>query len=277
MDIEKTSGLILHPTSLPSKYGIGDLGKESYEFVEFLNDSKTKIWQVLPLGITDDIEYSPYSSKSSILGNPYIISLDEIENQIYSKNELEKIIIPNSNEVDYKKVYNNKDQIFKHISKRVNIDEKDYQTYIKNEIKKRHITFLTLSEIFETSWNEWDYDYQNYSEELFDLVCDKYKDTFTKNLFLQFEFDKQWQKLKSYANKQNVRILGDIPIYVNHNSADVWLNKDLFDLDEHNRMSFVSGAVPDDFTVEGQVWNTALYKWDNHKEEGYKYLSLIHI
>ena len=115
MDIEKSSGLILHPTSLPSKYGIGDLGKESYEFVEFLNDSKTKIWQVLPLGITDNIEYSPYSSKSSILGNPYIISLDEIENQIYSKNELEKIIIPNSNEVDYKKVYNNKDQIFKHI------------------------------------------------------------------------------------------------------------------------------------------------------------------
>ena len=108
MDIEKSSGLILHPTSLPSKYGIGDLGKESYEFVDLLNDSKTKIWQVLPLGITDNIEYSPYSSKSSILGNPYIISLDEIENQIYSKNELEKIIIPNSNEVDYKKVYNNK-------------------------------------------------------------------------------------------------------------------------------------------------------------------------
>ena len=228
MDIEKSSGLILHPTSLPSKYVIGDLGKESYEFVDILNDSKTKIWQVLPLGITDNIEYSPYSSKSSILGNPYIISLDEIENQIYSKNELEKIIIPNSNEVDYKKVYNNKDQIYKHISKRVKIDEKDYQTYIKNEIKKKHITFITLSEIFETSWNEWDYDYQNYSEELFDLVCDKYKDTFTKNLFLQFEFDKQWQKLKSYANKQNVRILGDIPIYVNHNSADVWLNKDLF-------------------------------------------------
>ena len=271
MDIEKTSGLILHPTSLPSKYGIGDLGKESYEFVEFLSDSKTKIWQVLPLGITDNIEYSPYSSKSSILGNPYIISLDEIENQIYSKNELEKIIIPNSNEVDYKKVYNNKDQIFKHISKRVKIDEKDYQTYMKNEIKKKHITFLTLSEIFDTSWNEWDYDYQNYSEELFDLVCDKYNDTFTKNLFLQFEFDKQWQKLKSYANKLNVRILGDIPIYVNHNSADVWLNKDLFSLDDNNKMSFVSGAVPDDFTVEGQVWNTALYKWDNHKEEGYKY------
>ena len=103
------------------------------------------------------------------------------------------------------------------------------------------------------------------------MVCDKYKDTFTKNLFLQFEFDKQWQKLKSYANKQNVRILGDIPIYVNHNSADVWLNKDLFDLDDNNKMSYVSGAVPDDFTVEGQVWNTALYKWDNHKEEGYKY------
>jgi len=95
--------------------------------------------------------------------------------------------------------------------------------------------------------------------------------TFTKNLFLQYEFDNQWQKLKSYANSKNVKILGDIPIYVNHNSADVWLNQHLFDLGDNKEMSFVSGAVPDDFTVEGQVWNTALYKWENHKEEGYKY------
>ena len=102
-------------------------------------------------------------------------------------------------------------------------------------------------------------------------VIEKFKDTFAKNVFLQYEFNSQWKKLKNYANLNNVSILGDIPIYVNHNSADVWLNKDLFDLDVNNQMGYVSGAVPDDFTVEGQIWNTALYDWDNHKETDYSY------
>ncbi len=271
MDINKSSGLILHPTSLPSKYGIGDLGKESYEFIDLLSQSGTKIWQVLPLGITDNIEFSPYSSKSSILGNPYIVSLDNLKNQIYNDNELDKIKLPISSEVNYKAVYKNKDTIFNLISERVSDSDNEYQKFLENDLKKRHLTFLTLSEVFENSWSEWSEDYQNYSEDLFDMVFHEYKNIFTKNLFLQFEFDKQLQNLKSYANSNNVKILGDIPIYVNHNSADVWLNKHLFDLDDANNMSFVSGAVPDDFTVEGQVWNTALYQWDNHKDEGYKY------
>ena len=259
MDINKSSGLILHPTSLPSKYGIGDLGKESYEFIDLLSQSGTKIWQVLPLGITDNIEFSPYSSKSSILGNPYIVSLDNLKNQIYNNNELDKIKLPISSEVNYKAVYTNKDKIFNLISERVNANDNEYQKFLENDLKKRHLTFITLSEVFENSWSEWSEDYQNYSEDLFDMVFHEYKNIFTKNLFLQFEFDKQLQNLKSYANSNSVKILGDIPIYVNHNSADVWLDKHLFDLDDSNNMSFVSGAVPDDFTVEGQVWNTALY------------------
>jgi len=271
MDIDKTSGLILHPTSLPSDYGIGDFGKESYRFVDLLNESKTKVWQVLPLGITDNIEYSPYSSKSSILGNPYLVSLNMLENDIFASDELDKIKIDNSDEVDYRLVYDNKNNLFKKIAERVNINDSKYRDYIENDLKKQHITFLTLSEVNEGSWNTWSNEYQSYSESLFDEVFNKYMSTFTKNLFLQYEFDNQWQKLKSYANNKNVKILGDIPIYVNHNSADVWLNQHLFDLGDNKEMSFVSGAVPDDFTVEGQVWNTALYKWENHKEEGYKY------
>ena len=271
MNINKSSGLILHPTSLPSDYGIGDFGKESYKFIDFLSESKTQVWQVLPLGITDSIEYSPYSSKSSILGNPYIISLDKLENNVFTSDELSEIKIRNSDKVDYKLVYSNKNNLYKKISERVNINDSEYRSYIENDLKKQHITFLTLSEIYEGSWNTWSKKYQNYSESLFDEVLDKYLNTFTKNTFLQYEFDKQWQNIKSYANSNNVKILGDIPIYVNHNSADVWLNQELFDLGDNNEMSFVSGAVPDDFTVEGQVWNTALYKWDNHREEGYKY------
>ena len=271
MNINKSSGLILHPTSLPSDYGIGDFGKESYRFIDLLSESKTQVWQVLPLGITDNIEYSPYSSKSSILGNPYIISLDKLKNNVFTSDELSEIKIDNSGKVDYKLVYSNKNNLYKKIPERINIHDSKYRGYIENDLKKQHITFLTLSEVYEGSWNTWSKKYQNYSESLFDEVLDKYLNTFTKNTFLQYEFDKQWQNIKSYANSNNVKILGDIPIYVNHNSADVWLNQQLFDLGDNNEMSFVSGAVPDDFTVEGQVWNTALYKWDNHKEEGYKY------
>ena len=271
MDINKTSGLILHPTSLPSDYGVGDFGKESYRFVDLLSESKTQVWQVLPLGITDNIEYSPYSSKSSILGNPYIVSLDKLENDIFTSDELNEIKIDNSDKVDYEVVYNNKNNLYKKISERVNINDSEYKGYIENDLKKQHITFLTLSEIYEGSWNTWSKKYQNYSESLFDEVFTKYLSTFTKNIYLQYEFANQWQNIKSYANSNNVKILGDIPIYVNHNSADVWLNQHLFDLGNNNEMSFVSGAVPDDFTVEGQIWNTALYKWNNHKEEGYKY------
>ena len=271
MDINKTSGLILHPTSLPSDYGIGDFGKDSYRFVDILSESKTLFWQVLPLGITDNIEYSPYSSKSSILGNPYIVSLDKLENDIFTSDNLNEIKIDNSDKVDYKLVYRNKNNLYKKISERVNINDSEYRDYIENDLKKQHITFLTLSEIYEGSWNTWSKKYQNYSESLFDEVFTKYLSTFTKNIYLQYEFDNQWQNIKSYANSNNVKILGDIPIYVNHNSADVWLNQHLFDLGNNNEMSFVSGAVPDDFTVEGQIWNTALYKWNNHKEDGYKY------
>tara|TARA_B100000927_G_scaffold276473_1_gene257287 strand:+ start:2100 stop:2543 length:444 start_codon:yes stop_codon:yes gene_type:complete len=147
MDIDKTSGLILHPTSLPSDYGIGDFGKESYRFVDLLNESKTKVWQVLPLGITDNIEYSPYSSKSSILGNPYLVSLSKLENDIFASDELDKIKIDNSDEVDYRLVYDNKDNLYKKIAERVNINDSKYTDYIENDLKKQHITFLTLSEV----------------------------------------------------------------------------------------------------------------------------------
>ena len=170
MDINKSSGLIFHPTSLPSRYGIGDLGKESYEFVDLLTQSKTSIWQVLPLGITDDIEFSPYSSKSSILGNPYLVSLDNIKNKIFTSEELSEIAYPITNEVNFKVVYENKNSIFKNISNRINTEDKEYKNYLNNEHIKKHLTFLTLSEINEGPWNNWNDRHQDYSEDLFDEV-----------------------------------------------------------------------------------------------------------
>ena len=117
MDIKRASGLILHPTALPSKYGIGDFGSSAYTLIDKLSESKTSLWQVLPLGITDEIEFSPYSSKSSVLGNPYLISLEEFEENIVDKQALEKLKNLSSNEVEYKKVYKEKDILLKELSK----------------------------------------------------------------------------------------------------------------------------------------------------------------
>ncbi|NDB29065.1 4-alpha-glucanotransferase, partial [archaeon] len=123
MDINRTSGLILHPTALPSNYGIGDFGSSAYEFVDKLSKSKTKIWQVLPLGITDEIEYSPYSSKSSILGNPYLISLEKFEDRINDKKSLDYLKKLSNDEVEYKKVYKKKNIIYKELSQNIDIND----------------------------------------------------------------------------------------------------------------------------------------------------------
>ena len=272
MDINKSSGLILHPSSLPGEYGIGELGSTCYEFIDLLKTSNTRIWQVLPLGITDEVEYSPYSSKSSILGNPYLISLNDLENKIIDKNILNELKKLSISEVEFKNVYSQKQKLFHSISKKIDINDSVYSKFLEsNDLTKKHITFVTLSEAIGTSWTKWDKDYLNYSEDTLQKVSEKYNYIFAKNVFLQYEFNTQWKKLKNYANLNNVSILGDIPIYVNHNSADVWLNKDLFDLDENNQMGYVSGAVPDDFTVEGQIWNTTLYDWEKHAETNFSY------
>ena len=271
MDLKRSSGLIFHPTSLPSNLGIGDFGEHSYEFIDLLSSSGTKVWQVLPLGITDNVEYSPYSSKSSLLGNPYIVSLENLENNILDKEDLEIFKDLPKDYVDYANVYKLKDHLFDKLAKKVNRKEKSYENFLENEDIRKHITFITISEALNKEWNHWENEYQSYSDNLFELVMEKYPKIINKHIFLQYEFNYQWRSIKKYANEKNISVLGDIPIYVNHNSADVWLNKSLFDLDENYNMGFVSGAVPDDFTTEGQIWNTALYDWEEHLKQNYEY------
>ena len=221
MEIKRSSGLIFHPTSLPSNFGIGDLGESSYEFIDLLSNSGTKVWQVLPLGITDNVEYSPYSSKSSLLGNPYIVSLENLENDILQMEDIEVFKELPRNYVDYANVYKLKNNLFEKLAKKVNINEKSYENFLENEDIRKHITFITISEAHKEDWNYWEKEYEDYSDNLFELVVKKYPEIISKHVFLQYEFNNQWQSLKKYANKKNISVLGDIPIYVNHNSADV--------------------------------------------------------
>ena len=268
MDIKKSAGLIMHPTALPSKYGIGDFGDTSKLFIDFLNETSTNIWQVLPLGLTSLDEFSPYSSPSSILGNRYLIDVDKLST--YDKVDFE---IPQFSKqyVQYKDVYKFKDDIFKKISENIDINDKPFSTFLNSELIRKHITFLILKDLNKESWNNWGKIHHKYSDNLFEKLSDENSKIVNFHVLTQYEFFNQWDSLKKYANDNNVQILGDIPIYVNHDSADVWLNKEMFELDESGNMEFVSGAVPDSFNSEGQVWGNALYKWDIHKNDDFKY------
>ena len=165
MDIDKSSGIILHPTALPSKYGIGDFGNTSKKFIDFLHDTSTSIWQVLPLGLTSTDEFSPYSSPSSILGNRYLIDVDKFsydyESNIKPQTFSKKF-------VEYDNVYRFKDEIFKNIAQHINLEDQIYSNFLEDDLIRKHITFLILRDVNRKSWNLWDNEFQNYNDNLFD-------------------------------------------------------------------------------------------------------------
>ena len=149
LDIKKSSGLIMHPTALPSKYGIGDFGNTSKEFIDFLEETSTNVWQVLPLGLTSLDEFSPYSSPSSILGNRYLIDIEQLDgfdNKNYNIENFSKEY------VEYKKVYDFKDLVFKDLSQTINPDDEIYSNFLNEELIKQHITFLVLKDLNQTVW-----------------------------------------------------------------------------------------------------------------------------
>ena len=194
------------------------------------------------MGLTSLDEFSPYSSPSSILGNRYLIDveqLDGFDNKNYNVENFSKEY------VEYKKVYDFKDLVFKDLSQTINPDDEIYSNFLNEELIKQHITFLALKDLNQKVWTSWDNEYKEYSEKLFEKLLKDESHLMNFHIFTQYEFFKQWNDLKKYANDKKINILGDIPIYVNHDSADVWLNKEIFELDQNGEMEFISGAVPD--------------------------------
>ena len=205
---------------------------------------------MLPLGLTSLDEFSPYSSPSSILGNRYLIDIEQLDgfdNKNYDVGNFSKEY------VEYKKVYDFKDLVFKDLSQTINPDDEIYSNFLNEELIKQHITFLALKDLKQTVWTSWDNEYKEYSEKLFEKLLKDESHLMNFHIFTQYEFFKQWNDLKKYANDKKINILGDIPIYVNHDSADLWLNKEIFELDQNGEMEFISGAVPDSFNQQGQV------------------------
>lgn len=272
----RKAGILLPITSLPSKYGIGTFSKSAYNFIDFLKDTEQSYWQVLPMGPTSFGD-SPYQSPSAFAGNPYFISLEDlIKDGELTKEECDRVsFFDNESEVNYEKIYNERFPLFKNAFKNFNgKNSPEYQYFIENSRYwlDDYALFMALKEHFGgIEWHKWDEDIRLREPQAIIKYNELLKDEIEFWYYLQFKFYSQWKKLKSYANENGVKIIGDIPIYASMDSSDVWSHPELFQLDEKNVPIAVAGCPPDGFSATGQLWGNPLYDWEKHKQSGFSW------
>lgn len=272
------SGILLHITSLPSPYGIGDLGPWAYKFVDFLSETKQSFWQILPLNPTSGaFGNSPYSSPSAFAGNPLIISPDLlIEDGFLSKSDVEGAPSFPNERVDYNAVTEYKYRLLSIAYENYKKAGKDYESerfFNENSYwLDDYVLFISLKELFNrVVWSDWPDDIRNRKEGTIKEWKEKLKDRILMRKFFQYIFFKQWLSLKAYCMGKNIRIIGDVPIYVNYDSSDVWTNPQIFKLDNNRRPTSVAGVPPDYFSKTGQLWGNPVYRWDVLREGGYSW------
>ncbi len=270
----RKAGILLPISSLPSSYGIGGFTREAYDFVDFLAESGQSYWQILPMGPTGFGD-SPYQSFSSFAGNPYYISLDDlIEEGYLTKDECQECDYGRTDRtVDYEKIYNTRLKLLSKAYKREELtNNQNYLDFVGENLKwlEDYALFMALKDYFGGKpWSQWDHDIKVGNP----LAKEEYAFRLQSEVgfwkYVQYKFFTQWKRLKEYANENGIKIIGDIPIYVAYDSADVWANSALFELDEEKNPISVAGCPPDGFSKKGQLWGNPLYKWEIHKESGF--------
>ena len=276
MNLPRSSGILLHPTSLPNRYGIGDLGKSAYKFIDFLHNSGCKLWQTLPLGPTGYGD-SPYQSFSTFAGNPYLISPDLLlEEDLLHPNDLKEELDFDNDLVDYGRVISWKLNLLERAFIRFERDPKlgrrnlDIFREKNSDWLEDYALFMALKEANGGgSWIGWDESLRNREKAALAKAREELKPAIDRFTFYQFLFFRQWDALRMYAKEKNIQIIGDIPIFVSYDSSDVWANPELFFIDEKKLPTVVAGVPPDYFSETGQLWGNPLYKWKKHKAENY--------
>jgi 4-alpha-glucanotransferase len=259
MKTGRASGILLHPTSLPGRFGIGDLGPESYRFLDFLQEAKQKVWHVLPLGPTGP-QNSPYQCRSAFAGNPLLISPDKLVEEGYlDKRDLSRVPHFPGSRVEFNAVRSFKYSLFRQAFKSFT-QTKAFSTFEEEHSSwlKPFAEFMALREANGgISWAR------------FDPAIRAAADALRFHKFLQYEFFRQWNQLKARCAKCHVFIMGDMPFYIEHDSADVWHSPDLFDLDQHGESRTVGGVPPDYFSRNGQLWGNPTYRWKAMEKTNY--------
>ncbi|MDR0841019.1 MAG: 4-alpha-glucanotransferase [Christensenellaceae bacterium] len=271
--MERSSGILMHISSLPNRFGIGSMGKEAYEFVDFLARAKQRYWQMLPLGPTGYGD-SPYQLFSACAGNPYLIDIDLLLAQgLLTEDEAAPSCTPESDAVDYGRLYAQRFALlrlaFARGYKRDGAAFADFAQANKAWLND-YALFMALKAHFGmVSFTLWPDAIRLREAAALAEYAELLKEDIRYYAYLQFLFFRQWSDLKAYANKQGVRLIGDLPIYVSMDSADVWAQPQVFQLNEARRPEWVSGVPPDYFTADGQLWGNPLYDWEALKSTGY--------
>ncbi|MGN0396528.1 MAG: 4-alpha-glucanotransferase [Candidatus Fimimorpha sp.] len=274
---ERFSGILAHPTSFPSRYGIGDFGKGAYDFVDFLVNAGQKLWQVLPLGPTGYGD-SPYQAFSAFAGQPLLISPELlIQDNLLAGPDFFKVPNFNPDHVDYGYVIPVKTELLKiahqHFLLHYNTSlEADYEQFCKEEASwlDDYALFMAGKDAHGgAAWLEWNDDLRDPTPEVKAKWSNQLADSISYYKFIQFLFFRQWKQLREYANSKGIKIIGDIPIFVSMDSADVWANRELFLLDTKGYPLVVAGVPPDYFSATGQLWGNPLYDWDYHKKTNF--------
>ncbi len=272
----RTSGILMHISSLPSKYGIGTMGKEAKRFVNFLAEAGQTYWQILPVCPTSYGD-SPYQSFSSFAGNPYFIDLELLcRDGLLTEEECSSYSWgADETKVDYGILYENRyDLLKKAYARFLARKPKAFYAFCKKEQAwlDDYALFMALKdENSGAAWQEWKRGWKFREQEAIEEAKNEYADEIEFYKMLQFLFFKQWRSLKAYANKKGISIIGDVPIYVAGDSADVWANTDQFYLDEQKNPIEVAGGPPDAFSEDGQLWGNPLFRWDVMKQDGYRF------
>ncbi len=277
---QRGSGVLLHLTSLPSEYGIGDLGLQSFEFADFLAASKQKYWQILPLNPTDLAhDNSPYHSFSAFALNPFLISPNSMmEEGLITPTDVPSPLNFPPDRVDYRHALLLKELIFCSAYERFKkkIRKEGFEKFCSENASwlDDYSLFMALKTRFRgQSWSKWPPDIRDRQPAAMKTMKKELQEEIGKEKFLQYIFDQQWKRLKDYCNHRGIRIIGDIPIYVVYDSVDLWAQPELFKLDSNRRPSVVAGVPPDYFSETGQLWGNPLYRWDAMRERKFEWWS----
>ncbi len=276
MNYKRSAGILLHPTSLPGKFGIGDLGINAYKFIDFMKESGQKLWQVFPLGPTGYGD-SPYQSFSAFAGNPMLISPEELKKEGYL-NEADLSDLPEfePHNIEFGKVIEFKTALLKKAFSNsvatgiVDKDNYDKFCYENAEWLDDYALFMAGKEYHEgVLWTEWTASLAFREKDKLDMWRSKLEELISYQKFIQFQFYKQWNALRKYANENGISIIGDMPIFIAYDSADLWANKEQFTVDNKGKLETVAGVPPDYFSPTGQLWGNPLYRWDEMKKDNF--------
>lgn len=269
---KRSSGILLPIFSLPSPYGIGGFSKEAYTWIDQLKEAKQSYWQILPLGPTGYGD-SPYQSFSAFAGNPYFVDLESLAKEgLLNENELEEAKIGHyEGSIRYDFLYETRFKILRSAFQRQGMTQ-EILDFVKEEASwlEDYALFMAIKdELKGLSWLEWPKDLKMREKSALEAAKERLQEEIHFWQWVQYHFHCQWLALKSYANQEGIKIIGDMPIYVAMDSADTWQNPKMFWFDEDLKPIKVAGCPPDSFSADGQLWGNPLYRWDVQAKDGY--------